>query len=102
MMLARYVGRVDAVPRGGSAHRAVCRRGDRRCARVLRRQGASWHRLLLAGPDLVEGESELPWRPEGRRALGVRARARIVENYQLDQVVARFEALYSDMAKVSR
>jgi len=30
--------------------------------------------------------------------LGLRARARIVENYDLGQVVSRFEALYSDIA----
>ena len=35
---------------------------------------------------------------EGRRALGIRARARIVENYDLDQVVRRFEALYCEIA----
>jgi hypothetical protein len=35
---------------------------------------------------------------EGRRALGIRARARIVENYDLDQVVSRFESLYCEIA----
>jgi len=36
---------------------------------------------------------------EGRRALGLTARARIVENYDLDRVVQRFEALYCDIAE---
>jgi len=43
-----------------------------------------WQRMIALGP-------------EGRRALGTRARARIVDNYDLDQVVPRFEALYSEI-----
>ncbi len=35
---------------------------------------------------------------EGRAALGARARARIVEHYDLDRVVPRFEALYEEIA----
>jgi glycosyltransferase involved in cell wall biosynthesis len=46
-----------------------------------------WRRMIGLGAD-------------GRRALGLRARARIVENYDLDQIVSRFEALYCDIAKV--
>jgi len=45
-----------------------------------------WERLIVLGD-------------AGRRALGARARARIVDNYDLDQVVPRFEALYSEIAK---
>ena len=44
-----------------------------------------WNRMIALGS-------------EGRRALGLRARARIVENYDLDRVVPRFEALYSEIA----
>jgi glycosyltransferase involved in cell wall biosynthesis len=47
-----------------------------------------WQRLIALGH-------------EGRRALGIRARARIVENYDLDQVVSRFESLYCEIAKAS-
>ncbi len=36
--------------------------------------------------------------PEDPRALGITARARIVENYELDRVVSRFEALYNEIA----
>jgi len=46
---------------------------------------AGWQRMIALGH-------------EGRRALGIRARARIVENYDLDQVVQRFEALYCEIA----
>jgi glycosyltransferase involved in cell wall biosynthesis len=46
---------------------------------------AGWQRMIALGR-------------EGRRALGIRARARIVENYDLDRVVPRFEALYSEIA----
>jgi len=46
---------------------------------------AGWQRLIALGP-------------EDRRALGIRARARIVENYELDRVVSRFEALYNEIA----
>ncbi len=35
---------------------------------------------------------------EGRRMLGARARVRIVENYDLGRIVARFEALYAELA----
>jgi glycosyltransferase involved in cell wall biosynthesis len=45
---------------------------------------AGWHRLIALGA-------------EGRRALGGRARARIVANFDLDQIVSRFEALYADL-----
>ena len=34
---------------------------------------------------------------EGRCALGARARAHIVENYDLDQIVSRFESLYTEL-----
>jgi glycosyltransferase involved in cell wall biosynthesis len=44
-----------------------------------------WHRMIALGP-------------EGRHALGIKARARIVENYDLGRVVPRFEALYRDIA----
>jgi glycosyltransferase involved in cell wall biosynthesis len=36
-----------------------------------------------------------------RRTLGARARARIIENYSLDRIVSRFEALYADLIKTS-
>ena len=45
---------------------------------------AGWQRMIALGR-------------EGRRALGVRARARIVENYDLERIVPRFEALYSEI-----
>jgi glycosyltransferase involved in cell wall biosynthesis len=45
---------------------------------------AGWQRMIDLGA-------------EGRRALGGAARARIVENYDLDQIVSRFEALYADL-----
>jgi glycosyltransferase involved in cell wall biosynthesis len=48
-----------------------------------------WQRMIALGPD-------------GRRALGARARARIVENYDLDRVVPRFEKLYSEIASAAR
>jgi glycosyltransferase involved in cell wall biosynthesis len=50
-------------------------------------------------PALAEG-----WRrlaelvPEGRAELGTKARARIVERYDIDQIVPRFEALYEEIA----
>jgi glycosyltransferase involved in cell wall biosynthesis len=37
----------------------------------------------------------------GRRALGVRARAHIVENYDIERIVRRFEALYCEIAEAS-
>jgi glycosyltransferase involved in cell wall biosynthesis len=43
-----------------------------------------WQRMIALGS-------------EGRGALGVRARAHIAENYDLEGVVRRFEALYSDL-----
>ncbi len=43
-----------------------------------------WQRMIALGDD-------------GRRALGIRARARIVEKYDLNQIVSRFEALYSGL-----
>jgi glycosyltransferase involved in cell wall biosynthesis len=46
---------------------------------------AGWARLIAIGR-------------EGRAALGARARARIVEHYDLDRVVPRFEALYEEIA----
>jgi len=46
---------------------------------------AGWERLLALGP-------------EGRRALGARARARILEHYDLDRVVPRYAALYEEIA----
>jgi glycosyltransferase involved in cell wall biosynthesis len=46
---------------------------------------AGWHRMIALGH-------------EGRRALGIRARARIVENYDIERVVRRFEALYCEIA----
>jgi glycosyltransferase involved in cell wall biosynthesis len=36
--------------------------------------------------------------PEGRRALGERARARILRDYDLDTIVAHYEALYEEIA----
>jgi glycosyltransferase involved in cell wall biosynthesis len=44
-----------------------------------------WRRMIALGA-------------EGRHTLGMRARARIVENYGLDQIVARFEGLYCEIA----
>ena len=49
---------------------------------------AGWQRMIALGC-------------AGRRALGVRARARIVENYDLERIVPRFEALYSEIAEAS-
>lgn len=46
---------------------------------------AGWQRMIGFGA-------------EGRRALGNKARARIVENYGLDRIVSRFEALYCEIA----
>jgi glycosyltransferase involved in cell wall biosynthesis len=46
---------------------------------------AGWAQLIALGD-------------EGRAALGARARARIVEHYDLDRVVPRFEALYEEIA----
>jgi glycosyltransferase involved in cell wall biosynthesis len=46
---------------------------------------AGWERLLALGP-------------VGRQALGGRARARIVEHYDLDRVVPRYTALYEEIA----
>ena len=46
---------------------------------------AGWAQLIALGD-------------EGRAALGARARARIVEHYDLDRVVPRFEALYQEIA----
>jgi len=43
-----------------------------------------WQRMIALGA-------------EGRRELGGRARTRIVENYDLDQIVSRFETLYADL-----
>jgi glycosyltransferase involved in cell wall biosynthesis len=48
-----------------------------------------WQRMIALGHD-------------GRRALGLQARARIVENYDLDRVVPRFEALYNEIASAGR
>ena len=46
----------------------------------------AWERLLKMGRD-------------GRRELGERARSRIVENYEIGQVVKRFEAFYQMIAE---
>ena len=46
---------------------------------------AGWAQLIALGD-------------EGRAALGARARARVVEHYDLDRVVPRFEALYEEIA----
>jgi glycosyltransferase involved in cell wall biosynthesis len=46
---------------------------------------AGWQRMIALGA-------------EGRRALGIKARARIVEHYDLDRIVSRFEALYCEIA----
>jgi len=46
---------------------------------------AGWAKLIALGD-------------EGRAALGTSARARIVEHYDLDRVVPRFEALYEEIA----
>ena len=43
-----------------------------------------WRRMIALGA-------------EGRHMLGSRARARIVENYDLGHIVSRFEALYADL-----
>jgi glycosyltransferase involved in cell wall biosynthesis len=45
---------------------------------------AAWQRLI-----------EL--RPDGRQALGARARARVVEHYDLAAIVARYHALYTEI-----
>jgi glycosyltransferase involved in cell wall biosynthesis len=37
--------------------------------------------------------------PEGRRELGLRARARVEERYSLDTVVRQYEALYERVVK---
>ena len=47
-----------------------------------------WQRMIAIGD-------------EGRRALGVRARARIVANYDLNRVVSLYEALYYKIAWAS-
>ena len=47
---------------------------------------AGWLRMIELGDD-------------GRRALGLSGRERIVENYDLDQIVPRFERLYSEVAE---
>ncbi|MGE5271100.1 MAG: glycosyltransferase [Thiohalocapsa sp.] len=46
---------------------------------------AAWARMLDRGPD-------------ERRAIGLRARDRIVRNYDLDGIVARYEQLYEEIA----
>jgi glycosyltransferase involved in cell wall biosynthesis len=46
---------------------------------------AAWRRMLDRGP-------------EERRAIGLRARDRIVRHYDLDAVVTRYEQLYDDIA----
>jgi len=46
---------------------------------------AGWERLIALGA-------------EGRRELGAAARTRIVENYELEAVIARYEALYEAIA----
>ncbi len=48
-----------------------------------------WQRMIEIGHD-------------GRRQLGLKARARIVEHYDLDRVVPRFEALYGEIAGAGR
>jgi hypothetical protein len=35
--------------------------------------------------------------PQARRTLGVEARARIVENYDLPAIITRYEALYQSL-----
>lgn len=40
--------------------------------------------------------------PEGRRQLGLAARARIVENFDLPKVVAQYESLYEDLRSEGR
>jgi glycosyltransferase involved in cell wall biosynthesis len=47
---------------------------------------AAWRALIAIGPD-------------GRRSLGDEARARIIEGYDLESVVARYEALYAEIAE---
>jgi glycosyltransferase involved in cell wall biosynthesis len=47
---------------------------------------AGWERLVALGA-------------EGRAAIGARARARIVENYDLAAVVRRFESLYEELVQ---
>jgi glycosyltransferase involved in cell wall biosynthesis len=46
----------------------------------------------------VAWETLLALGPEGRRALGLAARARIANNYAIGPVVARYEALYEEIA----
>jgi glycosyltransferase involved in cell wall biosynthesis len=45
---------------------------------------AAWQRLLDAGPDF-------------RKAMGIRARKRIIEHYSLQSMISRYEALYRDL-----
>jgi glycosyltransferase involved in cell wall biosynthesis len=49
---------------------------------------AGWQRMIALGR-------------EGRRALGITARAHIVDNYDLERVVPRFAALYCEIAEAS-
>jgi glycosyltransferase involved in cell wall biosynthesis len=46
---------------------------------------AAWERIVALGPD-------------GRRALGLKARDRIVRLFDLDRIVGRYEALYDELA----
>lgn len=50
---------------------------------------AAWHELLELGP-------------EGRRELGLQARARVEERYSLESVVQQYEALYERLATKSK
>jgi glycosyltransferase involved in cell wall biosynthesis len=54
--------------------------------RQPRALAAAWRRLLDLAPD-------------ERRALGLRARERIVRSYGLDAIVARYEELYDEIAR---
>jgi glycosyltransferase involved in cell wall biosynthesis len=45
---------------------------------------AAWHELIALGP-------------QGRRALGAKARARIIRHFDLGMIVARYETLYHDI-----
>jgi glycosyltransferase involved in cell wall biosynthesis len=45
---------------------------------------AAWQSLLDAGPDF-------------RKAMGIRARKRIIEHYSLQSMISRYEALYRDL-----
>jgi len=47
---------------------------------------AGWQRLVELGPD-------------GRSALGAKARTRIVQHYDIDHIVPRFEELYQEMVE---